>query len=106
MADFLQTLIIAVTLGSLYALIALGYTMVYGVLKLINFAHSDIVVLGAWLSVVLDLHAETARQRLQDLLVGDRSPRHDAFPEGTPRLRPGACPRQGLWRDEPLEGAR
>lgn len=53
MADFLQTLIIAVTLGSLYALIALGYTMVYGVLKLINFAHSDIVVLGAWLSVTL-----------------------------------------------------
>lgn len=51
--DFLQTLITAVTLGSLYALIALGYTMVYGVLKLINFAHSDIVVLGAWLSVLL-----------------------------------------------------
>lgn len=53
MADFLQTLLIAVTLGSLYALIALGYTMVYGVLKLINFAHSDVVVLGAWLSVTL-----------------------------------------------------
>jgi len=53
MADFLQTLIIAVTLGSLYALIALGYTMVYGVLKLINFAHSDVVVLGAWISVTL-----------------------------------------------------
>ncbi|MCS7033041.1 MAG: branched-chain amino acid ABC transporter permease [Phycisphaerae bacterium] len=53
MADFLQTLINAVTLGSLYALIALGYTMVYGVLKLINFAHSDVVVLGAWLSVTL-----------------------------------------------------
>src|SRR5690242_11594022 len=53
MADFLTTLIVAVTLGSLYALIALGYTMVYGVLKLINFAHSDIVVLGAWVSVVL-----------------------------------------------------
>lgn len=53
MADFLQTLIIAVTLGSLYALIALGYTMVYGVLKLINFAHSDIVVLGAWSSVTI-----------------------------------------------------
>ncbi len=53
MGDFFQTLIIAVTLGSLYALIALGYTMVYGVLKLINFAHSDIVVLGAWLSVMI-----------------------------------------------------
>ena len=52
MADFLQTLNVAVVLGSLYALIALGYTMVFGVLKLINFAHSDIVVLGAWISIV------------------------------------------------------
>lgn len=53
MGDFLQTLIIALTLGSLYALIALGYTMVYGILKLINFAHSDVVVLGAWISFTL-----------------------------------------------------
>ena len=36
--------------GSLYALIALGYTMVYGILKFINFAHGDVFVLGAWLS--------------------------------------------------------
>jgi branched-subunit amino acid ABC-type transport system permease component len=49
--DFLTTLIAAVTLGSLYALIALGYSMVYGILKLINFAHSDVVVLGAWVTV-------------------------------------------------------
>jgi branched-subunit amino acid ABC-type transport system permease component len=49
-ADFLQTLITAVAVGSLYALIALGYTMVYGILKFINFAHSDIFVLGAWVS--------------------------------------------------------
>ncbi|HGP6087994.1 TPA: branched-chain amino acid ABC transporter permease, partial [Vibrio cholerae O1] len=41
---FLQTLIDAVAVGSLYALIALGYTMVYGILKFINFAHSDIFV--------------------------------------------------------------
>src|SRR3954451_16389181 len=53
MADFLQTLINAIALGSLFALIALGYTMVYGVLKLINFAHSDIVVVGAWTSVTI-----------------------------------------------------
>jgi branched-chain amino acid transport system permease protein len=50
MADFAQTLMTALSVGSLYALIALGYTMVYGILKFINFAHSDIVVLGAWLS--------------------------------------------------------
>jgi branched-chain amino acid transport system permease protein len=53
MADFLQTLITTVEVGSLYALIALGYTMVYGILKFINFAHSDIVVLGAWVSYTL-----------------------------------------------------
>ncbi len=53
MADFLQILISAITLGALYALIALGYTMVYGILKLINFAHSDVVVLGAWSSVAI-----------------------------------------------------
>jgi branched-chain amino acid transport system permease protein len=52
-ADLLQTLISAVVIGSLYALIALGYTMVYGILKLINFAHSDVVVLGAWVSFTL-----------------------------------------------------
>lgn len=50
MADFLQTLTTAIAIGSLYALISLGYTMVYGILKFINFAHSDIVVLGSWLS--------------------------------------------------------
>src|SRR3954464_8242307 len=50
MADFVQTLMTTLAVGSLYALIALGYTMVYGILKLINFAHSDIVVLGAWVS--------------------------------------------------------
>lgn len=53
MADFTQTLVTALAIGSLYALIALGYTMVYGILKFINFAHSDIVVLGAWSSYSL-----------------------------------------------------
>lgn len=50
LADFVQTLIATIAVGSLYALLALGYTMVYGVLKFINFAHSDIFVLGAWTS--------------------------------------------------------
>src|SRR3954447_1678478 len=53
MADFVQTLITTIEVGSLYGLIALGYTMVYGILKFINFAHSDIVVLGAWISYSL-----------------------------------------------------
>jgi branched-chain amino acid transport system permease protein len=49
----LQTTMDALAVGSLYALIALGYTMVYGILRFINFAHSDIFMLGAWVSFVL-----------------------------------------------------
>ena len=52
MADLAQTLMTTLAVGSLYALIALGYTMVYGTLKFINFAHSDIVVLGAVVMVL------------------------------------------------------
>src|SRR5437660_4407397 len=47
MTDFLQHLVDGVSLGAIYALIALGYTMVYGVLQLINFAHGDVFMLGA-----------------------------------------------------------
>ncbi|CAG0997136.1 High-affinity branched-chain amino acid transport system permease protein LivH [Phycisphaerales bacterium] len=47
----LPTFLDALAVGSLYALIALGYTMVYGILKFINFAHSDVFVLGAWISL-------------------------------------------------------
>src|ERR1043165_1326969 len=54
---FLQTLMDAIAVGSLYALIALGYTMVYGILKFINFAHSDVFVLGAWVSFSAALSA-------------------------------------------------
>ncbi len=50
--DFLlQQLLQGIKLGSIYALIALGYTMVYGVLRLINFAHGDVFMLGAMLSI-------------------------------------------------------
>ncbi len=49
-ALFLQHLANALSLGSLYALIAIGYTMVYGILRLINFAHGDVFMLGAYLA--------------------------------------------------------
>ncbi|MEW6674813.1 MAG: branched-chain amino acid ABC transporter permease [Nitrospirota bacterium] len=49
---FLQQLINGLTLGGVYALIALGYTMVYGILELINFAHGEIYMLGAYLGIV------------------------------------------------------
>jgi branched-chain amino acid transport system permease protein len=45
---FLQQLLNGISLGSIYALIALGYTMVYGIVKLINFAHGDILMVGAY----------------------------------------------------------
>jgi branched-chain amino acid transport system permease protein len=45
---FLQHFLNALTLGSLYGLIAIGYTMVYGILRLINFAHGDVLMLGAY----------------------------------------------------------
>ncbi len=46
--EFLQQLINGVSLGAFYALIALGYTMVYGVLRFINFAHGDVFMIGAF----------------------------------------------------------
>lgn len=48
MIEFIQHLINGLSIGSIYALIALGYTMVFGVLKLINFAHGDVYMLGAF----------------------------------------------------------
>ncbi|MEO7319797.1 MAG: branched-chain amino acid ABC transporter permease [Chthoniobacteraceae bacterium] len=53
MTEFLQQLVNGLALGSIYALIALGYTMVYGVLRFINFAHSDVLMLGAFAAFYL-----------------------------------------------------
>jgi branched-chain amino acid transport system permease protein len=47
--QFLQQMVNGLSLGSIYALIALGYTMVYGIIKLINFAHGDIYMIGAYI---------------------------------------------------------
>ena len=49
---FFQQLINGLTVGGVYALIALGYTMVYGILELINFAHGEIYMLGAYLGII------------------------------------------------------
>ena len=50
MTDILQQIINGLAVGSMYALIALGYTMVYGVLRLINFAHGDVFMVGAFVA--------------------------------------------------------
>ena len=49
MHKFVQELVNGLTTGSLYALVALGYSMVYGVLKLLNFAHGDLYMVGAFI---------------------------------------------------------
>lgn len=53
MTEFLQHLLTGLSVGAIYALIALGYTMVFGVLKLINFAHGDVVMVGAFIAYYL-----------------------------------------------------
>ena len=53
MTEFFQQIVNGLALGSIYALIALGYTMVYGVLRFINFAHSDVLMLGAFAAFYL-----------------------------------------------------
>jgi hypothetical protein len=52
MEYFVQQLINGVTLGSIYGLIAIGYTMVYGIIGMINFAHGDIYMVGAFLALL------------------------------------------------------
>ena len=52
MEYFLQQLINGLTLGSIYGLIAIGYTMVYGIIGMINFAHGDIFMMGAFLALI------------------------------------------------------
>jgi branched-chain amino acid transport system permease protein len=53
----LQQAVNALTIGAIYALIALGYTMVYGVLRLINFAHGEMFMLGAYAALVIVIFA-------------------------------------------------
>ena len=66
MDQFVQQLVNGLTLGSVYALIALGYTMVYGVLKLLNFAHGDVYMVGAFIGYYV--------------LLGLGGPAHPAVP--------------------------
>ena len=46
--EFLSNVINGISLGSIYAIIALGYTMVYGIAKMLNFAHGDVIMVGAY----------------------------------------------------------
>ena len=70
MNEFLQQLINGLAVGGIYALVALGYTMVYGVLKLINFAHGDIFTIGAYLGMTLLVSGGLAGSMTPVLAVG------------------------------------
>ena len=50
MIQFLSYLVNGIGLGSVYAIIALGYSMVYGIAKMLNFAHGDVIMIGAYIS--------------------------------------------------------
>src|SRR5438876_10431448 len=52
-SDFAQILVFGVTQGAIYALVARGYTMVYGIIELINFAHGDVFTLGAYIGTAI-----------------------------------------------------
>jgi branched-chain amino acid transport system permease protein len=69
MTTFLQQLVNGISLGSIYALIALGYTMVYGVLRLINFAHGDVYMVGAYVGYYLSRKLQNKGPSLTSALV-------------------------------------
>ena len=74
MGLFLNLLVVGITNGAIYALIALGYTMVYGIIELINFAHGDIFMLGTFMVITLlgafGITSDQATQTLSWNLAG------------------------------------
>lgn len=68
---FIQQIINGLVLGSIYALVALGYTMVYGIMGLINFAHGEVVMIGAMVAItVIKLLADSGLSSLLIVLIG------------------------------------
>ena len=72
METLLQQIVNGLVVGSVYALVALGYTMVYGILGLINFAHGEVVMVGALTALLLGAVA-VAQQDLKQLLAASTS---------------------------------
>ncbi len=71
MDTFLQQLVNGLTAGSVYAVVALGYTMVYGIIQLINFAHGEVVMIGAMVAfTIINLLAPSGMAPLAIVLIG------------------------------------
>jgi len=66
---FLQQLVNGITLGSVYAIVALGYTMVYGIIQLINFAHGEVVMIGAMVAYTVILTLSGAQVPLPPVAI-------------------------------------
>jgi len=66
---FVQQLVNGLTLGSVYAIVALGYTMVYGIIQLINFAHGEVVMIGAMVAFTVITQLSGAHSGLPPLLI-------------------------------------
>jgi ABC-type branched-subunit amino acid transport system permease subunit len=100
MEYFLQQLINGLTLGSIYGLIAIGYTMVYGIIGMINFAHGDIFMVGAFVALIVILGRRPGRfrrHRLHAARADDRSGGRDDL-----HRRLGA----GRWSGSPTGALR
>ena len=84
---FLNFLINGISLGSIYAIIALGYTMVYGIAKMLNFAHGDVIMVGAYVCFY-------AMFQLQPAPRGGHPVGHD-------RLYPAGHAHRAAWPTSP-----
>ena len=80
-----QQLVNGLTLGAIYSLIALGYTLVYGILTMINFAHSEVLMLGAFAALLGLLHVKA---RYEERLLRSRFVGYEAYAARTPRFVP------------------
>ena len=73
----MQQMVNGISLGSIYALIALGYTMVYGIIKLINFAHGDVYMIGAYIGFAATTYAQLGFYRTSHFHGRMRGAGHD-----------------------------
>ena len=93
--QFFSYLINGISLGSVYALIALGYTMVYGIAKMLNFAHGDVIMIGSYV-VYFAFGASGLNPVLSIVAVHDRM--HDAGRGDRTAGLHAPCVRHHPWR--------
>ena len=104
MEVFLQQLINGITLGSIYGLIAIGYTMVFGIIGMVNFAHGDVFMVSAFIALIAFLILTTwlgissiALALFIVLIVGDGVHLAGELGDRARRL-PAACAARSAWR--------